>query len=63
MVGPQIENDSFGELERKTWSTHPADEKGYEALSSPENTRHPVEINKNQNLENEPGHVCIFLGY
>ena len=31
-----------------TWGPHPADERGCEALSSPENTRNPPEIIKNQ---------------
>ena len=32
----------------ETWGTHPADERGCEALSSPENTRNPPEIINNR---------------
>ena len=41
-----------------TWGTPLAKERGCESLSSHENTRKPSEINKkNNDIENEPGHV------
>ena len=35
------------QTEKQTWGTHPADERGCEALASHENTRDPLEITRN----------------
>ena len=46
----------------ETWGTHPADERGCEALSSPENTEIHQKSSKINDLENEPGHVRRLPG-
>ena len=48
-------------LDMFTWGTHSADERGCEALSSPEDTRNRPELMKNNARGNEPRHVWTLV--